>query len=112
MTMRSFSGPRLEPEAFFETRGYIIGVVNLYDVQEREDVNDPWAGDEPWCWLVNQGRLLASPIPMTGRLGVFPLDAAIERKVRTQLARAEPEKISVARLMKLAPNPVRRGKRR
>lgn len=60
--------------------GHLIGLVDLIDCVPF-DASDsrlagPWGGG-PWCFVLANPRLLPCPIPMTGRLGIFPMPDGI-----------------------------------
>lgn len=62
-------------------RGALIGVVDLVDVVG--DHPSPWAEPGQWHWVLANPRPFPRPISYRGRLGLFELDGATSRKVRT-----------------------------
>jgi len=58
-----------------ETRGAIIGVVDLVAVHHHSDHGpdrcSPWAQQGQWHLMLAKPRPLAEPIPCTGRLGLW-----------------------------------------
>lgn len=75
--------------------GAVLGVVDLVDcVPARPLVGtiggEEWAmgdyGDERWAWITARPRALATPIPITGRQGLFALPCGVLDQVAAQLA--------------------------
>lgn len=64
-----------------ETRGHIIGVVDLVDVTPATDMTQaaksPWAEPNGWHLLLANPRALAEPILHTGGLGLRKTDFGI-----------------------------------
>jgi hypothetical protein len=54
--------------------GCVLGVVDLVDIGPLEKVrHDPWA-EGPWCWLLENPRRLAAPVPLRGLVKLFESD--------------------------------------
>ncbi len=74
--------------------GAIVGVVRLVDVEGRK-------GD--YEWLLRNAVRLPVPIPLCGRMGLLPLPAAIDRRVRAAVRAIKPTWFDESRQPKLAP---------
>ena len=62
------------PEQVDTIRGKIIALCELVDISEfAECQHDFWASG-PYCWLLENVRPLANPIPAKGRLGLWNAD--------------------------------------
>lgn len=59
--------------------GHLVAVVDLVDCVRIESGDGrlaaPWAAG-PWCFILANPRPIATPIPLSGKLGIFPLDAS------------------------------------
>ena len=79
---RKASGCDLMHRDYF-TFGAIIGLADIADVssygQQHED--DPFA-EGPYCWTMENGRLLSSPIALPGKLNLFKLSPKIQNDLR------------------------------
>ena len=64
-------------------RGFIIGTVELVDCVEfgKAHASDPWACG-PWCFLLTNAKQLSKPIPIVGKLGIYPLPDDISKSLR------------------------------
>jgi len=65
-------------------RGAIIGVVDVVEVIERS--RSKWFHG-PLGWVLEDPRSISTPIPCTGRLGLWEIPAKIERTLLEQLRR-------------------------
>lgn len=57
--------------------GKIIGVVDLVGCVPIEQVADDPFAYGPWCWILQNPRALAVPIPYKGQLGLFEVPDAL-----------------------------------
>lgn len=69
--------------------GSVIGVVDVVDcvaVDELARRYPTLAGDAhafgPFCWILARPGRLAEPVPMSGKLGIYPPDAAAAPRLR------------------------------
>jgi hypothetical protein len=63
--------------------GAIIGVVEVVECVEGS--KSPWALPGNWHWLLTGARRLSKPIPYRGSLGLWTVDPATERLIRSRL---------------------------
>jgi len=61
----------------------IIGVVTVVDCIQGS--KSPWALKEQWHWLLSDAIRLSKPIPYRGKLGLWDVDPAAERIIRSRL---------------------------
>jgi len=64
-------------------RGAIIGVVDVVGCVQGS--KSPWAVSGQWHWLLANPRRLSKPIQYRGALGLWTVDPAIERLIRSRL---------------------------
>jgi hypothetical protein len=67
------------PMALFA--GYVIGSVTLVDCVK--DSASPWALSESWHWVLADPRPLPNPVPVRGKLKIFPLPAGVADAITT-----------------------------
>jgi hypothetical protein len=60
-----------EPDHLHLDFGTIIGVVELVDCIPVAQVRDQPFAEGPWCWILENPRPLAQPIPWRGALSFF-----------------------------------------
>lgn len=60
-------------------RGAVIGIVRLVDVRENRETDSRWRMNDRYCWLLDQPRALARPIPLAGKQQVFEVPTAATR---------------------------------
>lgn len=63
------------PAAEEHVYGAIVGIVDVVDYLRAEDgrvVHDPFAGG-PWCWMLENPRAFAEPVPYRGERGIFEI---------------------------------------
>ncbi len=67
--------------------GHVLGVADVVGCHFSQLCScGPWAAPGPvWHWLLAEPRLLPEPFPLRGRQGLWPLDGALELRVREQL---------------------------
>lgn len=55
------------------TRGAIVGVVDLVDCVPFTSALGVWADPGAWCWVLENPRPLAHPLPYRGAQMLFPI---------------------------------------
>lgn len=75
----------VDPAEF--ARGMVIGVADLVDVVPlNPSIEDnPWAIG-PYCWLLENARLLPTPLPFKGRLHLYTLPSNLTAGIRWQVS--------------------------
>lgn len=70
--------------------GVLLGAVEVLDVLPESEVDDAWAAG-PLCWMLGRVVRLPTPLPATGRLGLWPLSRddreAVEAAIALEIAR-------------------------
>jgi hypothetical protein len=64
----------------------IIGVADIVDIQPLSQhlEGNPWA-QGPYCWQLDNARMIQRPIPIKGKLNLYDLDPEIEQQLDCQL---------------------------
>lgn len=75
----------LEGTEHGDIRGYLLGVVQLVDVVPPGDVEDEWASNRGWCWILEEPTLFSEPVPCPGSQMLWTPSRRALRAVRQQL---------------------------
>lgn len=82
--LKKVGPPRYLPPELF-AYGAVVGFVDVLDIEplNRKLEDNPWAWG-PYCWRVDNPRLLPEPIPCKAKLNLYTPDPALASRIRAQ----------------------------